>query len=312
MRLNPTRKIRFSLVVRVLLVFAAGAFLIWLSFAEKKPRGDGYLAHDASLPGSPSSASLLAPSSSAGGNPERVSLLPASPSPLIPDGTISETARSGTAETALLQDREKVKSIIEQDATMSEKPPEALQPESERLTRDAGKLLDALRKALVRSELMRCQFETKAFEEAVYAKVVISRPSASEVQEFRQRLESGAGEVAEEVRPYYLVDGQRLLDRYLQFPHSHLVLLLGSPNYSRLVFKPDEDAFEMLDEFGSYSVFSTEDPSGYGIHDEMPQDQNRFLVPEEARGNLKTKPWFDGTSQPARFRHLFKKLHIEL
>ncbi|HYF35003.1 MAG TPA: hypothetical protein VD994_06895 [Prosthecobacter sp.] len=205
---------------------------------------------------------------------------------------------------------ERLKSL-NRDMTTSEQLPDDLRSTSDRVLQDIEKALISLRKAIIQSELRRCQFETKEFPEAAYARVVISAPSPGEAQDFQRLLETSALAMAEDVRDTYLVEGQRLIDRYLHFVSPYIVLMTAIPNQGRMVYNKETAAYEMLNDFGSYAAFSTRNPQNYHISDVLLPDGGRFHVPESMRATMKIRPWFDGNGQPARFKHLFKGLSPE-
>lgn len=176
---------------------------------------------------------------------------------------------------------------------------------SQRRSQQAGKALEPLRKAIIQRELRRAVFETGSDEEFSYARVVISQPAAAEIQELKTQFQNGARELPEDVRPYYFVDGQRLLDKYLHFTHPFIVLLADLPFHG----EPRQDALRQ-DGVGLYRVFHTSDPSPYRFRDGFMPDKNgyRIIVPDGVIP-YDVDAWIDKNGNPpARYRHLFAGL----
>ncbi len=229
------------------------------------------------------------------------------------DGTIGQSLPKIGEVSTLESDKEEIagdkaalKDVI---PGRGENVPEHLQAKSARLSRKAGEALELLRKAIFERELQRCQFDSvKEFGNFQYARVVISKPSAFEIREFEQMMMRTAHDVPEDARPYYLVDGQRMLDRYLHFTHPYIVLIVEM-NANRVVMTElGNGARAVRPSRGVYWDYYTSNPAQYRVSDELSPDGYRIITPEGIPAYAST-PWFsESGQQPVRYRHLFSQL----
>jgi hypothetical protein len=181
----------------------------------------------------------------------------------------------------------------------SEIPSRELQDQSEstRLSGQSKKFLSTLREMLVAMELRRCDFKFQDFADCIYAQVIISRPSSLEKSKCADYIMECLPSLPEEARLYFIVDGQRMIDRYLHFAHDYIVLFVKLSHHSGDVAQ-----------FGRYWEFFTNNPANYRISDEPDPSGNNLIIPKGMPAFF-DKPWIGGSfTPPERYSHLIKEI----
>jgi hypothetical protein len=146
--------------------------------------------------------------------------------------------------------------------------------------------LDKLQKA----ELRRCTFKSKNFEGFTWTWVIINKPNDIEVAGLQSLLYQESLKLDASAAPYFMVDGQRLLDHFTHFgDETHLI-----------VYVHMADGVHPSDTTGQYWEFKTSQPEAYGVSAE-----GQIAAPEGVI-TYYSKPWLVGWVPPERYRHLFK------
>ena len=144
---------------------------------------------------------------------------------------------------------------------------------------------------LQRAELVRVKFQTVDTVMGTTAMAVIPAPSQADIAQFNATIQQEVMKLPAEAQPYFSVDAQRMLDRYMDTEnHTRLVYFwhgVESPTSTQLVTR--------------FSEHITSSPQLF----QLTKEGQRLGPPGV---NMKTsRGWFDAANKPSfRYVHLFR------